>query len=137
MFDDLHPDELDDEPRRAHDPMRPVSDREVPLGPQGMVIAAGIHAWLDGEAPERSVRRADWSHDVDFWNRLKDDLDTRRRMRTPADLNDRIMRAIPRHAPHLATPWWRREFLLTPSTALLVAAALMALTAVATAIGLR
>jgi hypothetical protein len=138
MLDDLHPDEHGDDEKRAPAPRRKLSDREVPLVPhQSTVLADTIHAWLDGELPERNVRRADWSHDVDFWNRINDDLDSRRRMRTPAHVQDRIMRAIPQHAPQLITPWWRREFVVTPSAALLTAAALMALASAATAIGMR
>ncbi len=137
MFDDLHPDEPVDGRKPRSTPERPLADREVPLARQGAELADAIHSWLDGEMPERTVRRADWSHDVEFWNRFNDDLDNRRRMQTPAHLSDRIMRAIPQHAPRLITPWWRREFVVTPSAALLAAAALMALSAALTAIGLN
>lgn len=137
LFDGLHPDEPEGERKRAPDRAGPPADREVPLAPHGAVLADAIHAWLDGDVPERNVRRADWSHDVEFWNRINDDLDSRRRMRTPAHVQDRIMRSIPQYAPQLITPWWRREFVVTPSAALIVAAALMALASVLTIAGLR
>ena len=81
-------------------------------------IADAVHAWLDGEAPESSVRRAEWSRDVDFWKRMNEDLERRRRMRTPAHVQGRIMEAIPQHAPQMITPWWRREFVVTPTSCL-------------------
>ena len=39
---------------------RPLADREVPLGrleSETRTLAAPVHAWLDGELPEASVRR--------------------------------------------------------------------------------
>ncbi|MES2177519.1 MAG: hypothetical protein V4550_06605 [Gemmatimonadota bacterium] len=97
-----------------------------------MTLAKSVHAWLDGDTPERDARRGEWSRDVEFWKRLDDDLARRRRMRTPAGLQSRIMDAIPQHAPVVITPWWRREFVVTPSSALIVAGALMAATSAAT-----
>jgi hypothetical protein len=139
MFDDLQSDGLNDGRKRERpgQPERPLSDREVPLGPPSASIAEAVHAWLDGEAPESSVRRAEWSRDVDFWKRMNEDLERRRRMRTPAHVQARIMEAIPQHAPSLITPWWRREFVVTPSSALVAAATLLAVAVAATAAILR
>ena len=134
MFDDLHSDNLGESRKRERSgyPERPLADREVPLGPPSTTIADAVHAWLDGDTPERDAHRGEWSRDVEFWKRLDDDLAMRRRMRTPAGLQARIMDAIPRHAPQLITPWWRREFVVTPSSALVAAATLMAVAAGAT-----
>ena len=137
MFDDIHSEPLGESRRRTSKPSRPVSDREVPLGPPSTTISQAVHAWLDGSTPERDARRGEWSRDVDFWKRLDDDLAKRRRMRTPAGLSTRIMNAIPQHAPQLITPWWKREFVVTPSSAFLAAATLMVASAVATAMVLR
>lgn len=134
MFDDIHSDSLGESRRRPSHSERPLADREVPLGPPSTTIAASIHAWLDGETPERDARRGDASRDVEFWKRMDDDLTRRRRMRTPAHLTAQIMEAIPQHAPTMITPWWRREFVVTPSSAIVAAAALMAAAAGATAV---
>ncbi|MBA3671849.1 MAG: hypothetical protein H0W68_07485 [Gemmatimonadaceae bacterium] len=137
MFDDLHSDDGGRKRERAANAKRPMADREVPLTPRGESLAATVHAWLDGEVPERETRRAEWSRDVEFWKRLDDDLAARRRMRTPVHLQARIMNAIPQHTPVLITPWWHREFVITPSSAIVVMGAMMAATAAATAMLLR
>jgi hypothetical protein len=139
MFDDLQSDGLGDGRKRERpaNPEHPLADREVPLGPPTATIAEAVHAWLDGDAPESSVRRGEWSRDVDFWKRMNEDLERRRRMRTPAHIQARIMEAIPQDAPSLITPWWRREFLVTPSSALVAAATLLAVAVAATAAILR
>ena len=139
MFHDIHSDGHGEgrKRERAGSSERPLADREVPLGPPSTTIATAVHAWLDGETPERDARRGDWSRDVDFWKRLDDDLARRRRMRTPAHLSARIMEAIPQHAPQLITPWWRREFVVTPSSAIVAVVTLMAASAAATVLVLR
>ena len=137
MFDDLNSEGLSEGRKRSPEMKRPLADREVPIGPPSSTISSAVHAWLDGDAPEREARRADHSGDVEFWKRLDEDLARRRRMRTPAYLTAQIMEAIPQHAPVLITPWWRREFVVTPSGALLAAATLMAVAAAATAMMLR
>jgi hypothetical protein len=139
MYDDLQSDGLGDGRKRERpaNPERPLADREVPLGPPTSTIPEAIHAWLDGDVPESSVRRGEWSRDVDFWKRMNEDLERRRRMRTPAHVQARIMEAIPQHVPSLITPWWRREFVITPSSALVAAATLLALAVATTAAVLR
>ena len=139
MLDDLQSDGLGDGRKRERpvSPERPLADREVPLGPPSSAIADAVHSWLDGDLPESSVRRAEWSRDVDFWKRMNEDLERRRRMRTPAHVQGRIMEAIPQHAPQMVTPWWRRELVLTPSRALVAAATLLAAAVAATATVLR
>jgi hypothetical protein len=139
MYDDIHSEGLGEGRKRERPghPERPLADREVPLGPPSATIAQAVHAWLDGETPERDARRGDWSRDVEFWKRLDDDLARRRRMRTPAHLNAQIMNAIPQHTPQLITPWWKREFVVTPSSAIVAVVALMAASIAATAIVLR
>jgi hypothetical protein len=134
MFDDIRSDGHDQGRKRERpaQPARPLSDREVPLGQPGVTISSAVHAWLDGETPERDARRGEWSKDVDFWKRLDDDLSTRRRMQTPAHLTAQIMNAIPQHAPQLITPWWKREFVVTPSAAIIAVMALIAASAAAT-----
>jgi len=139
MFDDIHSDALGESRKRERTskPERAMSDREVPLGPPSTTLSEAVHAWLDGTTPERDARRGEWTKDVDFWKRMDADLARRRRMRTPAHLNARIMNAIPQHAPQLITPWWRREFVVTQSNAIVAMATLVVVSAVATAILLR
>jgi hypothetical protein len=49
------------------------------------------------------------------------------------------MEALPQTAPQMITPWYRREFVMTPGTAVTSAVVLVAVTAAVTAlvIGLR
>lgn len=102
----------------------PLMDREVPL--KHRHTPAAVHAWLDGELPEASVRRGDTSRDVAFWSALNKDMEARRRMKTPAHMFDNIMAALPQTAPMVITPWWRRPFEMTPMVAVIAAAGLMA-----------
>jgi hypothetical protein len=116
---------------------RPLADREVPLGhqePDARVLSPAVHAWLDGELPEASVRKGDTARDVEFWKQINVEADRRRRLRTPAYLEARIMEALPQTAPQVITPWWRREFVVTPTAAVGVAAGLVVLAAAVTAI---
>lgn len=115
------------EPQRE----RPLADREVPLDRHG-VLSAAVHAWLDGELPEAAVRKGETAKDVEFWQMIGQETGQMRRMRTPAHVEALIMDALPQTAPQLITPWYRREFVLTPGAALTSAAVLVALTAVVT-----
>ena len=135
MLDDLHrgPDEG---PKRAgrSNGERPMADREVPLGPQGGGLALAVQQWLDGELPEAAVRKGETARDVEFWRRLNGELQARSHLRTPPHLEAQIMAALPDRAPtQRITPWWRREMVLSPATVVGGAAALVALTALATA----
>jgi hypothetical protein len=116
---------------------RPLTDREVPLGHQeqgARVLSPAVHAWLDGELPEASVRKGDTAKDVEFWKNLNGEVDRRRRMRTPVYLEARIMDALPQTAPQLITPWWRREFVISPAMAVGAGAALVLVAAAVTAV---
>jgi hypothetical protein len=142
MLDDFHSDDLtggltDGRDRTPDQEHRPLSDREVPLGPPTATLADAVHAWLDGDIPESTVRRGDSARDVEFWKRLDGDLMMRRRMRTPSHLQARIMDALPMSRPQIITPWWQREYVVTPSSALVAAATLMAAAAAATALAMR
>jgi hypothetical protein len=138
MFDDLHSNGLNEGRKRTPEPkQRPLADREVPLGPTNTTLADSVHAWLDGDIPETSVRRGGSARVVEFWKRLDGDLAVRRRLRTPAHLQARIMNALPMTRPQIITPWWQREYVVTPSNALVAAATLMAATAAATALAMR
>jgi len=97
------------------------------------VLAPAVHAWLDGELPEASVRKGDTARDVDFWRRVNGEAESRRRLRTPTYLEAQIMDALPQTAPQLITPWWRREFVVTPMMAVATAAALVVAAAAVTA----
>src|SRR2546430_910923 len=118
--------------QRDHE-VRPVVEREVPLGQQAdRVLASTVHAWLDGELPEAAVRKGETARDVEFWRSVNDQMERARRLRTPEHVEAQIMAALPHHAPAMITPWWRREFVITPMTAVSVAAALITLTVLAT-----
>ena len=117
---------------------RPLSDREVPikqdLGSETRVLAPAIHAWLDGELPEASVRRGETSKDVEFWRMIGAEAEKRRNSRMPLDLESRIMEALPHTLPVEITPWFRREFVITPRKAVAIGAGLVVATAAATAL---
>jgi hypothetical protein len=148
MFDDIHSENcrnLDGRKgdrrseraaERRSDAERPLADREVPLAQRetGRLLSPAIHAWLDGELPEAAVRRGDTQGDVEFWKRMAQVTDARRHLSTPAHVQQRIMDALPHTVPQLITPWWRREFVITPAAALGAAGALIALTAALTAL---
>ncbi len=123
-------------PARRSEKERPLADREVPLGHQeqdARVLSPAVHAWLDGELPEASVRKGDTARDVEFWKNINVEVERRRRMHTPAYLEAQIMDALPQTAPQVITPWWRREFVITPTAAVGGAAALIVAGAVVTA----
>lgn len=122
-------------PARRPEKERPLADREVPLGHQendSRVLAPAVHAWLDGELPEASVRKGDTAHDVEFWKNINVEVERRRRMVTPVYLESRIMEALPQSAPQVITPWFRREFVITPFAAVGAASALVIVAAAVT-----
>lgn len=118
--------------QRDHE-VRPVVEREVPLGQQeDHALSATVHAWLDGELPEAAVRKGNTARDVEFWRGLSSQMERTRRMRTPAHVEAQIMAALPHHAPQVITPWYQREFVITPFAAVSTTAAIVALTAAVT-----
>jgi hypothetical protein len=139
MLDDLNPQggrPESQQPKRARAESQPLTDREVPLG-QSRNNAA-IHAWLDGELPESAVRTAESARDIDFWRKVTEETDRRRMTKTPAYLEAQIMAALPtdRTADGVQT-WWAREVTMTPATAAVAAASLLAVGAAATVAVLR
>lgn len=90
------------EPRPGADEAR-LTDREVPLpGTEALgSTPAAVHAWLDGEGTEADALQADAAQ-VALWNRIGEETMVRRRMTTPADLQSRIMDALPAAAPSAA-----------------------------------
>jgi hypothetical protein len=127
-------------PTRRSETERSVAvDREVPLGHQendSRVLAPAVHAWLDGELPEASVRKGDTARDVEFWKNINVEVDRRRRMHTPTYLEARIMEALPQTAPAVITPWFKREFVITPAAAVGAASALVIVAAMITFIAM-
>ena len=140
MVDDLRSEDglgYDGQHRRVRrtEQERPLADREVPLGHQeqgARVLSPAVHAWLDGELPEASVRKGNTARDVEFWKQVNTEAERRRRMRTPTYLEAQIMQALPQTAPAVITPWWRREFVITPMAAVAGATALVVVAAAMT-----
>ena len=113
--------------------VRSVVEREVPLGQQSdRALSSAVHSWLDGELPEAAARKGNSAKDVEFWRNLSDQMERTRRLRTPEHVEAQIMAALPHHAPAVITPWFQREFVVTPAAAVAVTAAVAALTALIT-----
>ncbi|MEO6443940.1 MAG: hypothetical protein ABIZ91_02765 [Gemmatimonadaceae bacterium] len=114
-------------PLRPADELGPVSDREVPLAP--ITTPDVINRWLDGELPEPTGLRGDAARSVEFWRRLGEETDKRRRMMTPAHLPERIMAALPPVAVtrDAVMPWYKRDLRLSTTTAMAVGAAIFTL----------
>ena len=53
-------------------------------------------------------------------------------MNTPPHLEAQIMEALPQTAPAVITPWYKREFVITPARAVAIATGLMMVAAAAT-----
>jgi hypothetical protein len=149
MFDELNPgapgsprdgrDGQKDSPTRSRRDrdreVRPVVEREVPLGQhEDRILAPAVHAWLDGELPEAAVRKGGTARDVEFWRNVNEQMDRARHMRTPDYVEAQIMAALPHHPPQMITPWYQREFVITPFAALAVTTAIIALTVAATVV---
>ena len=91
----------------------PLADREVPLPP--VATLDHVHRWLDGEAPEPTGLRGDQARSLEFWRRMEEESDRRRRVLTPPYLADRIMAALPQAASATAiAPWWKKDMNLSP-----------------------
>lgn len=120
--------------RKAKDQeVRSVVEREVPLGQQrDRPLSPALHAWLDGELPEAAVRKGETARDVEFWRGVSTQMERARRMQTPEHVEAQIMAALPHHAPQLITPWYRREFVITPFAAVMAAACITTLAVAAT-----
>ncbi len=137
MFDDLNPRAGRDgigrtpgqQPNRDGDAL---TDREVPLD-SNSTLSVAMHAWLDGDAPEGSLKASDATEkQVELWKRIGAETTVRRQMKTPIHVQQRIMSAVPDAAPSRAMPWWRRTMSLSPVT---IAAAGGALIAAGAALG--
>ncbi len=82
----------------------PLGDREVPIpGAEHRSVAAeAVHAWLDDEASEDEATLAD-AKQVQFWAKITEETERRRRMVTPAHVPQKIMDALPSLRASLGT----------------------------------
>jgi len=126
MFDNLNANNGRENARRDganRQPAEPLTaDREVPLNLSR--TPASVQAWLDGDAPESALQTADAQH-VEFWARVNAETALRRQVRTPVEVQQRIMAALPADAP-AAAPWYRRQISVNPALAIAAAASLLA-----------
>ena len=107
----------------------PLTDREVPLNPRR--TPAVVQAWLDGEVTMADAVRGDAAKDVEFWNRLNEQAEERRHMRTPVHVQQRIMEAIPRSAPVAESSWFQRQSHVSNGALIAIGAAMIGLGALA------
>ena len=122
------------EPRRIRaqdEDAQVVADREVPLVDKG--LTGDVHAWLDGELPETTLRQSGATQQVEFWNRLGAEMAARREVKTPTHVAAQIMAALPATTPSIITPWYRREMVVTPGKAVAIGTAIAAAAAAVTA----
>jgi len=133
MLDDLH------EPNRRGEGYRegnkpdggaPLADREVPLSPAASIDA--VHRWLDGDAPEPTGVRGDTARSVEFWRRLEEETERRRRVVTPPYVAARIMASLPdAGSATITAPWWKKDIHLSPGLAVVIAVAAFSLGVIA------
>lgn len=130
MLDDLfEPNRREDGGREGSRPEGggPLSDREVPLPP--VATFDHIHRWLDGEAPEPTGVRGDTARSVEFWRRVEQESEQRRRVVTPPYVAARIMASLPDARPSgaVTAPWWKKDIHLSPGMAVVLAVGAFAL----------
>jgi hypothetical protein len=103
----------------------PLSDREVPLNPRR--TPAVVQAWLDGDTTMADAARGSSQRDVEFWNRINEQAEERRRMRTPVHVQQRIMDALPRSTPVAESSWLQRESHVSNGMLLVIGAVMVGL----------
>jgi hypothetical protein len=127
MFDNLNAPNGREPARRdggARQPAEPLTDREVPLSVSR--TPAAVQAWLDGEAEESTLQGAEQRH-VEFWARMNAETARRREVRTPVEVQQRIMAALPMGTPQVVSPWYRRNVTMNSAVALAAATSLVAI----------
>lgn len=98
----------------------PLADREVPLPP--VATMDHIHRWLDGEVPEPAGLRGEQARAMEFWRRLDEETERRRRVVTPPYVAARIMASLPDAASStVMAPWWKKDVNLSPATVIAMA----------------
>ena len=98
----------------------PLADREVPLPP--VATLDHVHRWLDGEGPEPTGLRGEQARSLEFWRRMEEESDRRRRVVTPPYVADRIMALLPQTASATAiAPWWKKDMNLSPAAVVALA----------------
>jgi hypothetical protein len=117
--------------RASEEDAQRLADREVPLSRKG--LTGDVHAWLDGDLPETTLRQSGATEQVEFWNRIGVEMATRREVKTPTHVAAQIMAALPATTPVLITPWYRREMVVTPGRAVAIGTAIAAAAAAVTA----
>ena len=102
-----------------------VGDREVPLNSHATTEV--INRWLDGDTTEPTGLRGDAARTVEFWRRIGEETDRRRRMATPVHLQDKIMAALPPLDTAKSVPLHRRDLRKSAGMILATVAGLIAL----------
>lgn len=102
-----------------------LTDREVPI--ENSRKMAALHAWLDGEGSLPAATQGETGRYVEFWSRVNAETEVRRQVAAPADLQQRIMEALPQAAPQATESWWSRPVTVKPAVALAAAAGLVVL----------
>ena len=112
----------DREPAQRKEKAEHLYDREVPLTGTGRSL---LHEWLDGEVDTMRASESEGVSKVELWTRINAESEMLRRRVTPVHVQQRIMASLP-DAPGTATSWWKQQLTMTPVSALVIAAALLA-----------
>jgi hypothetical protein len=114
-------------PMRPADELGSLSDREVPLSPTSATVDV-INRWLDGETDEPVGLRGDAARSVDFWKKVGEETDRRRRMVTPPHVPAKIMASLPPLSPQGGVaPWYKKEVKISAVVLALAALGLVVL----------
>ena len=89
-----------------------------------------VQAWLDGEAGRDGLASADEQETAAFWTKVNDEAEMLRRRKTPIHVQQKILGALPSEPAKAPPRAASGSISLTPTVAIALGAALVAIGAV-------
>ena len=89
-----------------------------------------VQAWLDGEAGRDGLASADEQETAAFWTKVNDEAEMLRRRKTPIHVQQKILSALPNEPVKPPAPAASGSISLSPTVAIALGAALVAVGAV-------